>query len=353
MPGTKTNTADVMFADDINGAGLVETLVELSPSISTSGLPVLFLTNDIMVATVGENYERLAHLYRLSWGESRNAILPLLSKEGVDSRCQSKELRYPKTITIRDGLAAKKVNRELPFPLIFKPDKPVSSYKTIVVENEDQLERSIPTIETALPSIAQKFIPGDDFEIRFAALYLNCGEVAARFEGRKLRSRPMGHTSVAISERNDEIHDLARKFFDSLQLTGPVSLEAKLGPDSGLWIIEPTVGRTDFWVGLCINDGIDLPLIEYKSICGQRLETRTQNESTLWINGDRDPFALAWVAFKYPEYARRMRVVGVFIDLTDLLPFVYWAAAFLRALPVRAARKLVKTFRSVIGGQNS
>ena len=162
----------------------------------------------------------------------------------------------------------------------------------------------------------------------------------------------MGHTSVAISERNDEIHDLARKFFDGLQLTGPVSLEAKLGPDSELWIIEPTVGRTDFWVGLCINDGIDLPLIEYKSICGQRLETRTQNESTLWINGDRDPSALAWVAFKYPEYARRMRVVGVFIDLRDFLPFVWWAAAFLRALPVRAARKLIKMLRSAVGGLN-
>ena len=106
LPGTKTNTADVVYVDDINGAGLIETLVALSPSISASGLPVLFLTNDTMVATVGENYERLAHLYKLSWGESRNAILPLLRKEGIDNRCQSKGLRYPKTIAIRDGLAA-------------------------------------------------------------------------------------------------------------------------------------------------------------------------------------------------------------------------------------------------------
>ena len=155
LPGTKTNSANVVYVDDINGPGLTEALISLSQSVSVSGPPVLFLTNDTMVATVGENYEKLGHLYKLSWGVSRQAILPLLRKEGIDKRCRSNGLRYPKSTIIRDRLAATRVNLVLPFPIIFKPDKPVSSYKTIVVECEEQLERSLPIIETALPSIGR------------------------------------------------------------------------------------------------------------------------------------------------------------------------------------------------------
>lgn len=348
--GTSTNSADVEYVDDINGPGLIEALISLAPSISASGPPVLFLTNDTMVATVGESYGRLGHLYKLSWGTSRNNLLPLLRKEGIEERCRSAGLLYPRTRTIQNIREATATNLDLTFPIIFKPDKPLSKYKTLVAESNHQLKSLRSTIETSLPSIAQEFIPGDESKIRFAALYLIDGEVVARFEGRKLRSRPMGHTSVAISETNDQLHSLARFFFDGLRLTGPVSLEAKEDADSKFWIIEPTVGRTDFWVGLCVKDGINLPLIEYNNQCGRRQAPGAQLDRTLWINGERDPAALVWLALKYPGYLLRLRIVGVIVSSTDILPFVRWAAVSLRTLPVRAVRKLVRMFKSAVGG---
>jgi predicted ATP-grasp superfamily ATP-dependent carboligase len=348
LPGTRTNSAEVVFVDDINGHGLIDSLVSLSTSVSEFGLPVLFLTNDTMVATVGTHYEKLGHLYKLSWGGSRRAILPLLRKEEIEKRCRSTGLLHPKTKIIRNSLDATPTNLGLTFPVIFKPDRPVSAYKTLVVDDKNQLARSIPTIETSLPSIAQEYIAGGDSQIRFAGLYLVDGGVAARFEGRKLRSRPMGHTTIAISEKNDQMHSLALEFFDGLGISGPVSLEAKEDSYSRSWIIEPTVGRTDFWVGLCINDGVDFPLLEYRHLCGQSLALEPQRNRTLWINGERDPAALARLTIKYPRYLRQKCIVGVFLDSKDIRPILRWSTTFFRALPVRAAKKLIKVLRSGI-----
>ena len=268
LAGTKTKCADIVFVDDINGPGLIEALASLAPSVSGSATPILFLTNDRMIATVGENYERIRNIYLLSWGPSRDAILPLLRKESIELRCLETGIPHPKSRMIRSRSDSVPPQFDLSFPIIFKPDQPVSAYKTLVVETIEEVEDWWPTIESCLPAIAQEFIPGDDSTIRFAALYLDRGEVVARFEGRKLRSRPMGHTSIAIGETNDSLHSLAKRFFGGLDISGPVSLEVKSGPDGKQWVIEPTVGRTDFWVGLCIHDKVDLPLIEYETITG-------------------------------------------------------------------------------------
>ena len=313
LPGLHTNSADVVLVDDINGKGLIDSLVRLSPELSSGGRPVLFLTNDRMVAIVAHHYKVLRDHYRLSWGDAREALLPLLGKEAIEERCSATGLRYPKTCVVADIESITKVSQILSFPIIFKPNQPLSPYKTLVVQNNDQLQAVTSTIAGALPAIAQEFIPGDDSTIRFAALYLNHGDVVARFEGRKLSSRPMGHTTAAIAETNDDVHELAKRFFSGLRLSGPVSLELKQAPDSSLWVIEPTVGRTDFWVGLCSRDGVDLPQIEYiDQVFKQRGEHRKQLDRTLWINEEREPAVLARLAIEHPASLRGRRIVGVF-----------------------------------------
>ena len=349
--GAKTNSADVRFVHDINGPGLVEALISLSSSLSASEPPVLFLTNDTMVRTVGEHYDKLAGLYSLSWGASTTEVLSLLNKNSIAARCRTVGLRHPKTVVIRDAAGISGSKLDLTFPLILKPDTPLSAYKTLIAEDLQQFESLRPSLESALPSLAQEFVPGDESKIRFAALYLVNGEVVARFEGKKLRSRPMGHTSIAVSEANDRMHELAREFFAGLNLNGPVSLEAKEDQDSEFWIIEPTVGRTDFWVGLCIQDGVNLPLVEYNSQCGRKIGEMSQRDQTLWINGQRDPAALFWVAMHYPAKLLRTRIVGVLMSATDITPIARWLGASLRELPVRAVRKVAKLFKSIVRRQ--
>ncbi len=345
LPGAFTNSARVIIVDDINGAGLISDLLHLAPSISDAGTPILFLTNDTMVRTVGENYESLENRYRLSWSSTRDDVISLLNKQQLAARCRETGLNYPESRRILNSDDTTPDRLDLQPPIIFKPDMPMSAYKTMVTATIADLRDAWPTIEASLPAIAQEFISGDDSDIQFAALYLVDGEVLARFEGRKIRSRPMGHTTIAISERSDAVHKLAVRFFEGLRLSGPASLELKQDSNGTYWVIEPTVGRTDFWLGLCIRDGINLPLVEYNSERGANQDTSEQSNRSLWINGERDPFALIWLLWNKPQVLFQHSRVGVYFDWSDRGPFWQWAKNRLVTIPGRLKNKLARLIR--------
>lgn len=342
LPGTRTRRAEIRFVPDINGPALVDSLVDFAATNAVSAPPVLFLTNDRMIETVGTHAARLAGKYRLSWADSRAALLPLLRKDRIEGRCAETRLNYPKTRLIANLADLAPAAAGMRFPLIAKPTKPISAIKTLVIDSPEMLDPAGKKLATSLPVILQEFIAGDDRSIRFGALYLKNGTPVARFEGRKLRSRPMGHTTIAVAERNDAIHELAKRFFDGLGLSGPVSLELKRGPDGTEWVIEPTVGRTDFWVGLCIANGVDLPVIEFQSELGQSADTIAQRDTHIWINGERDPGALIWTLMRAPGRLLGRKVRGVYANAGDPSPWRVIAARQLTALPGRAARKLLK-----------
>lgn len=345
LPGVTTSTAELCIVDDINGPGLVDALLLIAPMISSSGRPILFLTNDTMIATIGTRFLDISDHYWLSWSDKRDKLLPLLRKTQIERRCRDTNLFYPKSRSLQFGQENEDALSNLMYPLIFKPDKPVSGYKTLVVDTSRELELAWPIVEKSLPAIVQEYVPGDDSQIYFAALYLDDGKVIARFEGRKLRSRPMGHTTVAISESNETTHDFACSFFEGLKLSGPVSLELKVDPYGKFWVIEPTVGRTDFWVGLCINDGINFPFIEYCHGIERSVSLTDQYNRTMWINGERDLGALLWLLIAFPACLFRFRIVGVLFDIQDLKPWLRWLVSYLKAIPSRIGKKVTKIIK--------
>lgn len=339
LPGISTRAADIHYIKDINGPRLVDSLLELRPSFGPSGPPVLFLTNDRMIETTAASIAQLKEHYRLSWSGAADKVLTLLRKENLARRCEAVGLRYPRSMVINDTACLESETKSLRYPLIVKPCRPLSNIKAVVVHSVGELAGIAKKVDSCLPVLVQEYIPGGDEVIRFGALYLREGEVLARFEGRKLRSRPMGHTTVAISERSEEIHELACKFFDGLGLSGPVSLELKQGPDGTQWVIEPTVGRTDFWVGLAIRNGVNLPLVEYTEASDGR---GAQVRRYIWINGERDPIAPLWVLWRFPNVLWKSRLSGVYADTRDMRPF--WAQV--RRLIGAAPRLVLRKWRS-------
>ena len=152
----------------------------------------------------------------------------------------------------------------------------------------------------------------------------------------------MGHTSIAFSEADDRIHELTMRFFSGMNYSGPASLELKTGGNGEHWVIEPTVGRTDFWVGMCIADGVDFPVIEYQQTVGRPRASNRQSNTTLWINGDRDPGGILWLLMTAPRKVIRMKITGVYYSAADLRPFFAYLLIYVRALPGRFVRKLKK-----------
>ncbi len=340
LPGVRTRRADVVRVDALTGRHLIDVLQGLAPRVSKNGKPVLFLTNDRMTKTVGEHVDTILPLYRLSWGETSERLLPLLSKSTLAQRCTEVGLLYPKSKVIGSEATLAEAAAEIGYPIIIKPVRPLSSYKTIIVQTADGLAAAWQRIGSDGEALIQRFVTGKETDLFFAALYLRDGRILSRYEGHKLRSRPLGHTTVAIGARDDALHEMARSFFDGLGLSGPVSLELKKDEEGRYWVIEPTVGRTDFWMGLCTADGVNLPQLEYDDQIGLASAVVQQQDRKVWINGERDFWAVLWLLRQFPRLLLKRRLVGVYFDIDDMRPFMTFLGGRIASLPRRVLNRL-------------
>jgi D-aspartate ligase len=341
LPGNTTRHAALHPARDVNGAGLIDALLELRPRLGSAALPpVLFLTNDNMVSVVAQAWPLLADHYRLSWSHCRETIAALVLKSSLQGQCERVALPYPRTWQLEHADEAGKLAAELCFPVIAKPVRPLRTFKVRLLRSRTDLERIALEFPADFPILIQDWIPGGESRLSFCALYLDRGRVVARFDGRKLRARPMGHTTVAEPVQDDAVFKAAQRFFEGLDLTGPVSLELKRDARGTLWVIEPTVGRTDFWLGCCIANGIDLPHLEYRHQAGLALPKTKQRHRFVWVNAERDPLALFWYASQVVRRAVSRRSIALlYWARDDVKPYLRSFRLAVSVLSSRVARK--------------
>ena len=344
LPGFHTRDALVHHVQDINGSGLLEALSQLRDEWPEDPDPVLFLTNDNMVRTVGQAAGALQG-YRLSWAHCAQDVLALLDKAALESHCRTHDLPYPQTGLLEriDDLGNLK---DLKFPLIAKPTRPLSGFKVRQVKSRDALEALARRFPEALPFLLQQWIPGDDRRIHFTAFYLEHGKILASFDGRKLASHPpaMGQTTVAESHPHPVMRDLAERFFAPLNLSGPVSLEAKLDSEGKPWIIEPTLGRTDYWLDVCVANGVNLPLVEYQAQCETLNESQPEQEvGTIWFDTERSPLSYWRQRLRGGDtFSNPWRARFAYWDKHDPLPFVVAMMHLVKDLAIRITRRVAR-----------
>ncbi|MEA3639808.1 MAG: hypothetical protein VBE63_07675 [Lamprobacter sp.] len=306
LPGAHTRMAEVHWTADINGTGLIDGLIALRQSLPPEPVPVLYPSNDNMVRVLASHWERLQALYRLSWSDCRETVLRLLDKSALEAHCQRHDLPYPKTWILPDLDALPALSAEgLDFPLIVKPARPLSGFKVRLLDDHQALEQLARERSQALPFLLQHWVPGEDRRILFYAFYLDRGRILASFGGRKLASKPaaLGQTIVAESFPHAAMLALAERFFAPLELSGPVSLEAKLDADGQPWIIEPTLGRTDYWLDCCVANGVNLPLIEHQAQSRLPVGQPTQTQGMIWFDTERGPGSYLRLRFGRGETA--------------------------------------------------
>lgn len=349
LPGTTTRHAAVHSARDVNGAGLIDALLELRPRLGNATLPpVLFLTNDNMVSVVAQAWPLLAEHYRLSWSHCRETIAALVLKSSLQGRCELVAAPYPQTWQLEHPDEARKLAPQLCYPVIAKPVRPLRGFKVRLLRSRTDLERLALEFSTDFPVLIQDWIPGGESRLSFCGLYLDRGRVVARFDGRKLRARPMGHTTIAEPVQDDAVFKASQRFFEGLNLSGPVSLELKRDARGTLWVIEPTVGRTDFWLGCCIANGVDLPYLEYCHQAGLALPKTTQRHRYVWVNAERDPLSILWYACQVVRRAVSQRPVALlYWARDDIKPCLRSLRLALGDLSSRMARKQLRLWRSL------
>ena len=158
-----------------------------------------------------------------------------------------------------------------------------------------------------MPILAQEYIPGGDSSIYFGALILDRGRVVHGMAGQKIKSYPpaRGQTTIAQTVDAPEVLRMTEQFFSGAGLSGPVSLELKRDPEGRYWVIEPTVGRTDFWVELCIGAGFNQPLMEWQLAAGLPVTPAGPAVHCVWYDTERDP--TAWARLCWQEKTGRPR----------------------------------------------
>ena len=153
----------------------------------------------------------------------------------------------------------------------------------------------------------------------------------------------MGLTTVAETVHDDEATAIARHFFTGTGISGPVSLELKRDAAGRFWVIEPTVGRTDFWAALFVRAGFNLPWMEYQIATGQPVVPAPEIADCIWYDTERAPMAYLhqiWVTRSLRPHGKRQ--VFAYLDSRDWQPCLRacWAAlrkAVLRLVAPRPA----------------
>jgi len=292
LPAIRTRYARVLPAADINGPALVADLLECRRRFDEN--PVLFLTNDNMVRIIAGAFDDIRAQYRLLWPEP-GVVRTLLDKQHIEAIARSSGLGYPRSLLISGLADLDRVRGELRFPMAFKPTRPLSGFKAMKVHGEDELVGHLKRYEKPGEHfLLQEWVTGMEPSIYFANFYFDREHrPVASFVGRKVRSYPRNLGGACSAEPADrpDIAEEALQFFRHVPVRGPASLEIKEDDTGRRFVIEPTIGRFDFYILCCIANGVDFPYLSYAYQLERELPrhlTQTPGRGTMWVDFEND-----------------------------------------------------------------
>jgi D-aspartate ligase len=255
----------------LDGPEFMAELKRLAPELGTR--VVLFLTEEKTVATVSEYRAELPSSLQIRLPEHER-LMALMHKQGFAELAEAMGAPVPRTVRLQSLQDLPKVSG-LNYPCVLKPSEKSYEYgarfkKAYKVSTPDEMAMLYREIFPVLADmVVQEWIEGQDSDIYFCLQYIGRnGELVASFPGRKIRSWPprIGGTAscTAAWEHEKELTDLSADFFRQVGFTGMGSMEYKRDVRDGrFYMVEPTVGRTDFQEEVATVNGVNLPFFAY------------------------------------------------------------------------------------------
>jgi predicted ATP-grasp superfamily ATP-dependent carboligase len=232
----------------------------------------LFITRDKTVPVISAMRDRLQEHYFFAL-PPQDTVEALMDKIRLPVTLERYRVRHPKTTRIHSLEEIPAVVREIGLPCVIKPALRSHVFKASVATNPGELSVAYSKASANGDRIiAQEWIPGTDSDIYFCFTYFGQdGRAKGVFVGRKIRQFPSG---TGIASEVEPCYDLATReetlnVFGSVRYRGFGSTEFKRSAvDGGYYLIEFTVGRTDYDVGCAMANGVDLPFIGYCDMVG-------------------------------------------------------------------------------------
>jgi predicted ATP-grasp superfamily ATP-dependent carboligase len=295
--------------------------------------PVLFLTRDATVKTVGGTLDRIASCYRISMPDAR-LMEQLMDKVQFQQLAQHHGFAIPRAVHLRRTEDLNRSDR-LDYPVVLKPVVKTPAYegrfkKAYKVESPAHLRAVFENIDGAAQMIAQEWIEGGDDQIYFCLQYRDGNQrTVASFTGRKLRSWPpaTGGTAscVPAPEHADLLTQLTDSFFGAIGFFGLGSMEFKRDARTGRFMmIEPTVGRTDFQEEVATLNGVNIPYAAYCSEIGREIPPlRRVSPPVAWAVASIDRWSSELAGQSSKGFPDGMRRYDALWRMDDPLPWCY------------------------------
>jgi hypothetical protein len=185
-------------------------------------------------------------------------------------------------------------------------------------------------VEVVDEMIVQEWIEGGDSDVYFSLWYRSsaaCPPIS--FVGRKICQWPVlvGGTASCMPapEAAAEITRLTDHFFDAVGFVGIGSMEYKRDARDGrFYMIEPTVGRTDYQEEIATLNGVNIPFAVYRGELGSAMP---QSQPVIPALAWRDPLGYARARMAGApdpmfEIAPNIKVRDAYFRTNDPMPFL-------------------------------
>lgn len=294
--------------------------------------PVLLLTQEASVSTVSKNQTLLSNAYRFTMPDS-SIMADLLDKLRFQKLAEQHGFLVPRSVSVKDASGMSEA-KKLRFPCVLKPATKNPAYgkrfqKAYQIATATEAEKLWSSIrEYANEVIVQEWIEGGDSDVYFCLQYRGIDQEPISFVGRKTYQWPplTGGTASCVPAPDvaEELTTLTNRFFDAVGFLGVGSMEYKRDARDGrFYMVEPTVGRTDFQEEIASLNGVNIPLAAYFG--EMRLSAGRAVTQCLRPVEWRDPFGYAKaqnVGRAEPKLFSDIKVRDAYFRPDDPLPYV-------------------------------
>ncbi|MEA2940178.1 MAG: D-aspartate ligase [Bradyrhizobium sp.] len=244
--------------------------------------PLLVLTQDATVEAVSRWRNDLEPYYRFLLPPPD--IVEIFNDKGeFHDFAMREKFSVPESVVVRciDDLVRVEALR---LPVIVKPGR-----KTDLQESgldraarfdrlEDATAHCMALMKLKASAIVQEWVDGPDNQIFFCLFFCDLsGQPLRFFTGRKLSAYPAGvgstATCIAAPEAHAELKALTVRLTSMTRYAGIGGLEFKRDARTGkFFIIEPTVGRTDWQEEIATLSGVNIPAAAWMHAMGRSIE---------------------------------------------------------------------------------
>jgi len=335
---------------NIDDKKFIEDLIKYGKTLEEKA--ILIPTNDVWSIAVSK-YKNKLEKYFYTYNSDFNVIEEIIDKKKFYKKMNDNNILVPQTYQIKKFKEIEQIKNKIKFPIILKPNARMevnrkkehtniyNKNRLIEINDFDELLKYKNLIDN-YDFIVQQKIEGLSNNMYTIGVYADKNsDVKAVFSGRKVRGYPadIGDCFAGEALWKQELVDLAKKIIKISNYTGIAEVEFKYNEKDGEYYLIEINPRTWSWVGITPNVDVNLPLIAYKDLLGDKIDyvEMNKNKKVLWTRSIDDKYNcksnyknINSIDFKKSiiDWENSLKeydeVVFADLDKEDINPGLYW-----------------------------